>query len=324
MKIEKEYKLGSKRSKSSGGKKQLQRLKRQRKMKQVQHEAEHDEESDEEDEDDVDDDVDGGDGAESDCNGEIPLIQKLLPGHKIARGRGRRKQLEMMTEEEKEAEKAARMEKMRISARECRLRKKNNIATLETKLRAFEQKDKRNKATINRLRDEMRRLQENLRALSGVRNLQSPGSAHAHVLIPSPRTHSHELTMQPHHQHPHHQLGEQPQHQQRVPAVVAQLREGTFDQNQHRPVGDLASRRTQLATKRPSLSFANSAGTRPAMLDFAGMNHAGEHESQRLVAPQTPLTPQLHFDELLAPQFSPNIAGSPPFSFDDAEHMMLG
>lgn len=44
----------------------------------------------------------------------------LRPGHKIARGRGRKKQLETMTELEKMAENAAKMEKMRISARECR------------------------------------------------------------------------------------------------------------------------------------------------------------------------------------------------------------
>jgi len=97
---------------------------------------------------------------------EVPLIEKLLPGHKIARGRGRRKQLEQMTEQEKAAEKESRMEKMRISARECRKRKKAGIKGLEAKLQKFAQKDKRSAATISRLEDEMRILRERLAAAS--------------------------------------------------------------------------------------------------------------------------------------------------------------
>jgi len=104
----------------------------------------------------------GGSSRSSPANN---LIEQLLPGHKIARGRGRRKQLEKMTAAEKLAEKQARMEKMRISARECRLRKKHNIASLESKLVAYEAKDKRNRSMISRLKDEVRRLQDNLRAL---------------------------------------------------------------------------------------------------------------------------------------------------------------
>lgn len=59
------------------------------------------------------------------------------------------------------------MEKMRVSARECRLRKKNNIATLETKLEEYEIKDKRNRTLIVRLKDDVRRLQDHLRSLGG-------------------------------------------------------------------------------------------------------------------------------------------------------------
>ena len=114
----------------------------------------------------ADESADGG-------GSEIPLIEQLLPGHKIARGRGRRKQLEQMTEEEKEAEKESRMEKMRISARECRKRKKKNIAGLEQKLRQFEQKDKRNTTTIRQLRDDMRALRENLAAIKTGRSASS-------------------------------------------------------------------------------------------------------------------------------------------------------
>merc|ERR1712166_174486 len=78
---------------------------------------------------DADADADADVDAEA-ASASNTLIDQLLPGHKIARGRGRRKQLEKMTEAEKKAEKEARMEKMRVSARECRLRKKHNIATL--------------------------------------------------------------------------------------------------------------------------------------------------------------------------------------------------
>lgn len=116
---------------------------------------------------------DGGFGAHDGYSAGSPgdygtgnnLIEQLLPGHKIARGRGRRKQLEKMSPAEKQAEKEARMEKMRISARECRLRKKHNIATLEGKLEAYEVKDKRSRNMIARLKDEVQRLQGSLRAL---------------------------------------------------------------------------------------------------------------------------------------------------------------
>lgn len=70
------------------------------------------------------------------------LIQTLRPGHKIARGRGRKKQLQKMSELEKKAETAARMEKMRISARECRLRKKHNIITLQMRIEKFAKQEK--------------------------------------------------------------------------------------------------------------------------------------------------------------------------------------
>lgn len=67
-----------------------------------------------------------------------------------------------MTETEKEAERELRMEKMRIAARECRLRKKSNVKTLEAKVQAYCKKDRANKALIASLQEEVRRLQFDL------------------------------------------------------------------------------------------------------------------------------------------------------------------
>mmetsp|Transcript_28199 Transcript_28199/g.73932 ORF Transcript_28199/g.73932 Transcript_28199/m.73932 type:complete len:125 (-) Transcript_28199:158-532(-) len=87
------------------------------------------------------------------------LIQTLRPGHKIARGRGRKKQLETMTELEKLAENAAKMEKMRISARECRLRKKNRTRAIEDEVKRYEDAEVQNVKEINLLEERITALQ---------------------------------------------------------------------------------------------------------------------------------------------------------------------
>lgn len=87
------------------------------------------------------------------------VIYKLKPGHKPARGRRRRKQLATMSAMEIEAEKDARLEKNRQSARDCRLRKKSFIQGLEKKLRVAEVKEKEYVATIKRLREQLKREQ---------------------------------------------------------------------------------------------------------------------------------------------------------------------
>lgn len=102
--------------------------------------------------------ITAGPGAEA----LVKAHEILGPEHKVARGRGRRKQLEQMTEKEKEAERELRMEKMRIAARECRLRKKSNVKTLEATVQAFSKKDRANRAVIASLQEEVRRLQFNL------------------------------------------------------------------------------------------------------------------------------------------------------------------
>lgn len=89
----------------------------------------------------------------------LPNLQQLRPGHKIARGRGRKKQLETMTELEKLAENAAKMEKMRISARECRLRKKNRTKAVEDEVKRYEDAEVKNRAEIRALEARMNALQ---------------------------------------------------------------------------------------------------------------------------------------------------------------------
>jgi predicted NBD/HSP70 family sugar kinase len=111
-----------------------------------------------------DDLSDAGSAGSADESCHIPLIEQLLPGHKIARGRGRRKQLERMSEAEKAAEKEARMEKMRISARDCRKRKKRGIQGLQAKLEKFVEKEQHSLATIQQLQDDLKILRKTLAA----------------------------------------------------------------------------------------------------------------------------------------------------------------
>lgn len=62
------------------------------------------------------------DGSDMGCSDSISTGKKST----IKSGRDRRKQLASMTAEEKQAEKEARMEKMRVFARDCRLRRKHS------------------------------------------------------------------------------------------------------------------------------------------------------------------------------------------------------
>ena len=67
--------------------------------------------------------------------GSSKAPSKMLPkGHKPARGRGRTKQLQMMTKDQKKAEDAILRERCRQAARDFRLRRKNKISTLQDSL----------------------------------------------------------------------------------------------------------------------------------------------------------------------------------------------
>jgi len=88
----------------------------------------------------------------------------LGAGHKIARGRGRKKQLDLMTEEQKSVEREIRMEKMRLAARECRARKKLSVQGLEQRLAEYRQQDEKNRDQIADLQGMVRQLQVQLHA----------------------------------------------------------------------------------------------------------------------------------------------------------------
>lgn len=77
----------------------------------------------------------------------------LLPqDHRPARGRGRLVQLQAMTKEQIEAEEMARAEKNRLAARDCRLRRKNHMQSMEARIAELERKDAENQRTIARLK----------------------------------------------------------------------------------------------------------------------------------------------------------------------------
>lgn len=292
------------------------------------------------------------------------LIDTLLPGHKIARGRGRRKQLEQMTEAEKKAEKSARMEKMRISARECRLRKKNNIAILEDKLEKYEVKDKRNRNMITRLKDEVQRLQDNLRTLNHDRAL-------AHQKAQQQLHHQHHQQQQRAHQQ---QRAQQQQEEQAYSHQSAVEEEETMTYTSvHQP----APAATALSWAKPykgtsalvakaikaepglytTHGFQDMTGGRRSSLvvdtaagsAVSGSSGRGEGNTSssnggsrkdattsdlQLFLQQsgagnlTPITPRMPLDGLLVPGFQlPNSPANPTFSafnFGAADQMLLG
>ena len=88
--------------------------------------------------------------------------QCLPPNHKIARGRARPKQLKGMTDEEKEAEFLARLEKNREAARLCRRNKKAQVEVLKGKVVSLGARDAKQKETIKELNSTIVRLQAKL------------------------------------------------------------------------------------------------------------------------------------------------------------------
>lgn len=83
----------------------------------------------------------------------------VLPvNHKPARGRGRQQQLKAMTKQQIEAEAEARLEKNRLAARDCRLRRKYHLETLEAKVQEYEDRFAQQERIIADLRDQIQRL----------------------------------------------------------------------------------------------------------------------------------------------------------------------
>jgi len=85
----------------------------------------------------------------------IPNDGVLPPDHRPARGRGRQQQLKRMTKEQREAEAAARLEKNRVAARECRVRRKEHMSVLEDQVSEYEARDREQQQLIACLRAEV-------------------------------------------------------------------------------------------------------------------------------------------------------------------------
>jgi hypothetical protein len=78
-------------------------------------------------------------------------LAEKMKQHTIARGRRRAKQLATMSTEEREAEAIMIREKNRLSAKECRERKKTMVQTLQARLDDLEAQDRKNQAIIAQL-----------------------------------------------------------------------------------------------------------------------------------------------------------------------------
>jgi hypothetical protein len=90
------------------------------------------------------------------------LRQRMAALHKPARGRQRAKQLNEMTEEEREVERELIMEKNRLAARDCRVRKKSFIHTLEDKIKAQDALHEKQQAIILALQQENAKVKADL------------------------------------------------------------------------------------------------------------------------------------------------------------------
>lgn len=92
------------------------------------------------------------------------LIKKMAD-HKPARGRRRCKQLAEMSAEEIEIERVMRMEKSRLSARECRQRKRGVVEELQKEIDGLERRDSQSQKVIRNLQEENKNLHQEVEAL---------------------------------------------------------------------------------------------------------------------------------------------------------------
>lgn len=86
----------------------------------------------------------------------------LPANHKPARGRGRSKQLAKMSAAQRQAEKADRMEKNRVAAKEFRARRKNRVQALEQTVQEHEQRTRQQQQTIVQLQQQVELLKQQL------------------------------------------------------------------------------------------------------------------------------------------------------------------
>jgi hypothetical protein len=94
--------------------------------------------------------------------------------HKPARGRQRAKQLNEMTEEEREVERELIMEKNRLAARDCRVRKKSFIHTLQDKIKSQDVLHEEQEAQILALQAENAQIKAELQRVLASMNTTTP------------------------------------------------------------------------------------------------------------------------------------------------------
>lgn len=94
----------------------------------------------------------------------IPNDGVLPLDHRPARGRGRQQQLKRMTQEQREAEAAARLEKNRVAARECRVRRKEHLSELQDQVSEYEARDLEQRQLIAQLNAEVAALRAEVAA----------------------------------------------------------------------------------------------------------------------------------------------------------------
>lgn len=97
--------------------------------------------------------------------GQITQLLKKMVDHKPARGRRRCKQLAEMTAEEIEVERVMRVEKSRLSARECRQRKRGIVEELHKEIDDWQRRDSQSQKVIHALQEENKQLHTALDSL---------------------------------------------------------------------------------------------------------------------------------------------------------------
>jgi hypothetical protein len=132
-----------------------------------------------------------GSGLETSHDREL-LRQRMAAVHKPARGRQRAKQLNEMTEEEREVERELIMEKNRLAARDCRVRKKSFIHTLQDKIKSQDVLHEEQEAQILALQAENAQIKAELQRVLASMNTTPPPSP-----TPSPNTTTRPPTLPP-------------------------------------------------------------------------------------------------------------------------------
>ena len=92
--------------------------------------------------------------------------------HKPAKGRGRSLQLSKMTKKQREEEKLIRLEKNRLAAKDCRLKKKRQLTKMERKIEYLENIISSKKGAKDLIK-ELKKKEQRIEILEEVANNQS-------------------------------------------------------------------------------------------------------------------------------------------------------